>query len=108
MNKNPLSAGGRFRVLPLFGSWLTALGVAFLVILIGLAVASIFTGEGMKPKMNAVLTFPLFAGSAALFVSGQILHWLVAMKNSQDQVIELLKEIRDQQRTGQMFDGPRH
>jgi hypothetical protein len=108
MNKPTISKGSRFRVLHLFGTWLTALGVTFLVILIGMAIASIFTSEGMKLNMNAVLTLPLFAGSAALVVSGQILHWLVSMKNSQDQVIGLLKEIRDLQKTGQMVDEPRH
>lgn len=107
MNKRIISKGSRFRFLHLFGSWLTVLGVAFLVILLGITVVSIFPGEGMKVNMDVVLSLPLFVGSAALFVSGQILHWLVAMKNSQDQVIELLKEIRDQQQTGQTVDERR-
>ena len=93
--KFSILSGGSFRFLNFIGSLLTIAGLVVAAVYAVAAVVSLFPSEGMAINTGILPSLIMFAWSGALIVIGQIFHWLVAMKASQDQIISLLRELKD-------------
>jgi len=83
----------RFNTLHVLGKIFTVIGLLIVAVYIALFIFSLFPEGRERVSLNAPTI--VMAWSLSFIVVGQLMHWLVAMWEGQNQIIQLLKELRD-------------
>jgi hypothetical protein len=90
---NPIPKNTRFKTFQVLGTTLTVIGLLILALYLALFIYSFHPDGAVKVSLNEPTV--VMAWSISFIVVGQLMHWLVAMLEGQNQIIQLLKELRD-------------
>ena len=89
----PIPENTRFKTFQVLGTILTVIGLLILAVYLALFIYSFLPDGAVKVSLTGPTV--AMAWSISFIVVGQLMHWLVAMWEGQNQIIQLLKELRD-------------